>query len=131
MKEIWDLAISGQVLPFTLLLIPVALYWILAMLGTLDLEFLHMDFDSDVDVDVDVDADVSPDVSADATHGPFMGVFQGALRMVNATDVPLMIVLSIMFLMAWMCAMLGNLWFNAGLARRRGAYCASALWRSG
>ena len=42
MKEIWDLATNGQVLPFTLLLIPVALYWLLALLGTLDLDFLDV-----------------------------------------------------------------------------------------
>ena len=49
-KEIWDLATNGQVLPFTLLLIPVALYWLLALLGTLDLDFLDVDLDPGLDI---------------------------------------------------------------------------------
>ena len=122
-KEIWELAISGQVLPFTLLLIPIALYWVLAALGTVDLDFLHFDFDAHVDSDVDVEMDV--DAGGDAGgaengHGPMLGAFQGALKLVNATDVPLMIVLSILFIMMWMCAMLGNLWFNADEGNVRG-----------
>lgn len=121
MKEIWELAISGQVLPFTLLLVPIAVYWLLAALGTLDLNFLDFDFDHDVGVDVDTDVDTDLDAGGDSSssdsgqgHGSLMGIFHGALKAVNATDVPLMIVLSILMIMMWMCAMLGNLWFNSG-----------------
>ncbi|MFP6881689.1 MAG: hypothetical protein VCA34_12105 [Roseibacillus sp.] len=56
-KGIWDLAISGQVLPFTLLLVPIILYWLMAAIGALDLEFLNVDFDAHVDTDIDVDVD--------------------------------------------------------------------------
>ena len=108
-------------LPFTLLLIPVGLYWLLAALGTLDLNFLDFDFDHDVDLDADVDGglDVDADGGAEAAgegavHGPFLSAFQGALRLVNATDVPLMIVLSILIVMMWICAGIGNILFNPG-----------------
>lgn len=131
MKEIWDLAISPQVLPFTLLLVPVALYWFLAVLGAVDLDFLHVDFDSHVETDVHVDldpggvdagahADAGGGGGADTGHGPFLGAFHGALKAVNATDVPIMIVLSILLIVTWVCAMLGNHWFNAEGANLRG-----------
>lgn len=112
MKEIWDLAISGQVLPFTLLLIPVFLYWLLAALGTVDLNFLDVDIDAEVDVDADLDVDAGD--ATGAAHGPFMEGFHGALKLVNATDVPLMIVLSILIVMMWFCAGIGNMILNPG-----------------
>ena len=99
MKEIWNLAISPQVLPLTLLLVPVALYWLLNVLGAVDLDFL--------DVDVDTNG-------PDHQEGFLGNLFQGALRLVNATDVPVMIVLSFLSILLWACTMIGNLWFNAG-----------------
>jgi hypothetical protein len=123
-KEIWDLAISGQVLPFTFLLLPIGLYWILAALGTLDLHFLHLDVDGHADAQVDAHADAHADGHADggheSGHGHFLATFHGALKLVNATDVPLMIVLSILGIMMWGCAMLGNLWFNPQDTNLRG-----------
>ena len=93
MKELWDLAIGPQVLPFTLLLLPVFLYWLLAALGTLDLDFLNVDLDADVDMDVDGDLDVDAagvgDGAPDGGPGVFMSGLHGALRAVNATDVPM------------------------------------------
>lgn len=109
----WDLAISAQVLPFTLLLIPVALYWLLAGLGAVDLDMFNVDFDTDLDVDVDADPGAMDGGEHGHAHSAGLGLFQSALKAVNATDVPLMLVLSIFFIMMWVCAMLGNLWFNA------------------
>jgi len=98
-KEIWNLAISPQVLPLTILLVPVALYWVLNVIGVLDLEFLDADFNSD-----GID-------NPDTTAGQWL---QGALRIVNAKDVPVMVVFSILVILLWACAMLGNLWLNPG-----------------
>ena len=109
MKEIWNLAISPQVLPLTLLLVPVALYWVLNMLGVLDLEFL----------DAEVDAD-GPDES-DSTMSQWL---HGALRIVNAKDVPVMVVLSVLVILLWACAMIGNLWFNPGAGALAGGIIA-------
>ena len=114
MKEIWDLAISGQVLPFTLLLIPVILYWILAVLGALDLDFLDVDLDTEIDVDAELDADGIGAADAGHGNGIFMSCFQGGLRAINATDVPLMLVLSILAVMMWICAGIGNMILNPG-----------------
>ena len=99
MKEIWNLAISPQVLPLTILLVPVALYWLLNVLGAVDLDFLDVDFDHD-----------THGAHHDSSHDSW---FHGALRFVNATDVPVMIVLSVLVILLWACAMIGNLWFNA------------------
>lgn len=118
MKEIWDLATSAQVLPFTLLLVPIVLYWALASLGALDLDFLNVDTDADLDVDPGMDIEGGADGdgggadAGDYGHGPFLGIVHGALKVVNGTDVPIMAVLSFLFIFLWLCAMLGNLWFN-------------------
>jgi hypothetical protein len=107
-KEIWNLAISPQVLPLTILLVPVALYWLLNVLGAVDLDFL--------DVDVDVDAHGAHGAGHhDANHDSSShdSWLYGALRIVNATDVPVMIVLSFLVILLWACTMVGNVWFNA------------------
>ncbi len=96
-KEIWNLALSPQVLPLTLLLVPVALYWLLNLLGAVDLDFL--------DVDIDTDGPDHQDSTGTWLHS--------ALRMVNATDVPVMIVLSVLVILLWACTMIGNVLFNA------------------
>lgn len=101
MKEIWNLAISPQVLPLTILLVPVAIYWLLNVLGAVDLDFLDVDFDTHGHHHHD---------HHDTSHVSWL---HGALRLVNATDVPVMIVLSILVILLWACTMIGNLWFNA------------------
>lgn len=123
MKEIWDLAISPQVLPFTLLLIPIALYWLLAIVGLVDMDFLDtgIDLDVDTDIDVDVDADVDVDTDMDTGHhAPGAGILHGALRIMGATDIPIMAMLSIIFILLWALTMLGNLWFNPDQASSLG-----------
>jgi hypothetical protein len=40
----------------------------------------------------------------------------GALRVLNAQGVPLMMVLSMLVTYLWGCSMLGNSWFNKGLS---------------
>ena len=113
MKEIWNLAISPQVLPLTILLVPVALYWLLNVLGAVDLDFL----------DVDLDHHGGHDSHHDSSHDSW---FHGALRFVNATDVPVMIVLSVLVILLWACAMIGNLWFNTQQSGMTGSIIAVA-----
>ena len=101
---IFELSISAAVLPFTLLLIPIALYWGLCLVGMLDFEFLDVDFDMDAEGGEGGEAEGGSNFLGDSFHT--------ALKAVNATDVPVMIVLSILVIMLWCCTMLGNLWFN-------------------
>lgn len=97
MKDIWELAISAPVLPMTILLVPIGLYWLLSMLGIVDLEFLDVDFDADTD-------------GGDDAQG--LGFLQSMLKIVNASDIPVMIVLSFLIIILWTVTMVGNQFFN-------------------
>ena len=97
-------------LPLTILLVPVAIYWLLSIIGAVDHDALGVDFDS-----------------GDAHHAsdsPFFEVMHGALRILNAKGVPLMIVLSLLIVYLWGGAMLGNLWFNPALGNGIGSLVA-------
>jgi hypothetical protein len=105
-KEIWNLAISTPMLPLTLLLVPVSIYWLLSIVGAVDHDLFGVDLDA-----------------ADSHHGdshPMAELMHGALRILNAKGVPVMMVLSILIAYLWGCSMLGNLWFNPGLAGGKG-----------
>lgn len=77
----------------------------LCLVGMLDFEFL--------DVDFNLDSEGGESGGDNGSGSNFLGEsFHTALKAVNATDVPVMIVLSILVIMLWCCTMLGNLWFN-------------------
>ena len=109
MKDIWDLAISAPVLPMTILLVPIGLYWLLSMIGIVDLEFLDVDFDGDSD-------------GGDDTPG--LGFLQSVLKLVNASDIPVMIVFSILIVLLWTVTMVGNQFFNPNIESGIGAAVA-------
>ena len=106
MKEIWDLATSGPMLPMTILLVPVGIYWLLSIVGAVDHDILGLDLDS-------MDGHQGHDVN---DGHPFSEFMHGALRILNAQGVPVMMVLSILIAYLWGCSMLGNLWFNKGFS---------------
>lgn len=99
MREIWELAISAPVLPFTILLVPVAIFWLLSVIGAVDHDLFGVDFDG-------------PDGGHNHDHPVFEWI-HGSLRILNAREVPVMIVLSILIIFLWGGTMLGNHWFNA------------------
>lgn len=90
-------------LPMTILLVPVGIYWLLSIVGAVDHDILGMDLDG-----------------VDGHHGhdghPATEFMHGALRILNAQGVPVMMVLSILIAYLWGCSMLGNLWFNKGFS---------------
>ncbi len=100
MKEIWEQAIIGYNLPLTILLGLVLLFWIVSLLGV-------GDFDADLDVDLDLDADGGAGGQAEGTFG-FL------LRVVNAQDIPLMLVLSLLSIFMWAIAIASNFYLNPG-----------------
>jgi len=118
-KEIWDLATSTPMLPLTILLVPVAIYWVLSILGAVD----HDHFGG-VDLDGSIDAQHHGGGGDGHSHSgdghPLGEVMHGALRMLNAQGVPLMMVLSVLVAYLWGCSMLGNLWFNKALSGSTG-----------
>ncbi len=86
MKEIIELALSPWILPLTILLAVSGVYWLLAVLGTLDMDFLNIDLDTDIDADGNVSSD---------------GFLASSLKLVNGADVPFMLVISMLKLMMW------------------------------
>lgn len=100
MSEFIQQALLPYNLPLTILMGAVTVFWILSLLGTIDLDGL--DFDFDTDTDVDLDTEVS------AGHN-YLGT---ALKFVNAQDVPIMMVLSLLTLFMWVFSILMNSVFN-------------------
>ncbi|MGC6466634.1 MAG: hypothetical protein ACON38_00025 [Akkermansiaceae bacterium] len=100
MKEIWDQAILSYNLPLTVLLGLVFFFWVVSLLGI-------GDFDTDLDADIDVaaDADVDGNVQSE-------GAFGFILRLVNAQDIPVMLVLSLLALFMWAFSLTLNFYFN-------------------
>ena len=97
--------ISFPVVVFTFLLAIIIVYWLLAMLGAVDIEMF--DADLDLDVDVDVDVDIEPDMDVGATVDPDLdseglsGV-TGFMLKWGLTGVPVTVVVSILIASSWL-----------------------------
>ncbi|PIE41871.1 MAG: hypothetical protein CSA47_02445 [Gammaproteobacteria bacterium] len=95
MNEFIVLITTFPVIVPTFLLAVVSLYWLLVLIGTLDMEF----FDIDVDIDSDTDA------SIDDSGG--LGAF---LANWGLTGVPFSLVISLMVVLIWLiCAVVMSL----------------------
>ncbi|MBK1829903.1 DUF1449 family protein [Verrucomicrobiaceae bacterium R5-34] len=101
MKELWEQSILSYNLPLTVLLGLLIIFWALALIGTFDIDSL--DFDIDTDIDGDLDTDVS------AGSGGFLTAI---LKFVNATDVPIMMVVSFLSLFMWVISIISNYALN-------------------
>ncbi len=98
---------------FTFMLAIIIVYWLLAMLGAVDIDMFDADVDLDVDIDVDVDVDFDADVGADggadvgATVDPdfdpesLRGI-TGFMLKWGLTGVPVTVVVSILVASAWL-----------------------------
>ena len=95
MKEIWEQALLSYNLPLTLLLGLLFLFWMVSLLGVFDLD----SFDGEVDGGEVEGSD---------------GVLGFLLRAVNAQDVPVMMVLSVLALFMWLIAIASNYYLNPG-----------------
>lgn len=97
MKELWEQATQVYNLPLTVGLIFFCAYWVISSIGIFD-------FDTDVDVDLDLDAD--SDVSIDG------GIFSSILNFVNAAEVPVMLILTVLNAFMWAISMSVNEHWN-------------------
>jgi len=114
-EAVWNVAKAALLpinLPFTVLIAGVAFYWLLVVLGTLDFEFGGHDVDLGGGDGADAHAGHGHEAHADAAYDP--GVFQGFLQFLHIGDAPVMVVLSVMAIIAWVFAMLANILFNSG-----------------
>ncbi|MDB4653201.1 hypothetical protein OAE39_02900 [Akkermansiaceae bacterium] len=100
MKELWDIAIQPHNLPLTCVVGLFMVYWSICILGVFGIDT----FDIDLDADLDGDAE-----------GVVPSPVAAALRFVNATEVPLMAVLTILSVFMWVSSMMGNYYFNPEL----------------
>lgn len=67
MKELFEYTFSGINLIPTILLIFVLIYWLIVLIGLIDMNSIDVDVDTDADLDMDTDIDVDTDVHVD-TH---------------------------------------------------------------
>ncbi|MDB6080475.1 MAG: hypothetical protein JWO82_4222 [Akkermansiaceae bacterium] len=134
MKEIWDLAISPAMLPLTILLVPVGIYWLLSVIGAAGHGVFHGHGGHGGHVGGhhhDIGGHHHGGAHGHQGHAPGHGghghgshgnddghdspisdFLHGALRILNAQEVPVMIVLSVLVIFLWGGAMIGNLWFH-------------------
>ena len=94
---------SFPVVVYTFLLAIIIVYWLLAMLGAVDIDMFDADVDLDMDVDVDVDVDVDADMDVDAdvdTEG--LGGITGFMLKWGLTGVPVTVVVSILVASTWL-----------------------------
>lgn len=82
-----DLTTGPNLIPSVLVML-VTFYWLMVIVGALDIELF--DFDLSVDADVDVDPGMDVDASVDVDPGTFTGMGFATLRFLNIGQVPLM-----------------------------------------
>ena len=99
--EIWEQAILPYNLPLTLALSLVIIYWLISLFGIVGIDSIDIDLDTDPDLDTDLDS---------SSHIP--GPVASSLRFVNATDVPVFAVLSILITVMWVISMIANYYIN-------------------
>jgi hypothetical protein len=87
MDQLFNVASQFPTVIYTTLLGIVVIYWLIGMLGLIDL-----DFGGDVDVDADIDADIDVNV----------GGLTGLFLTFGLTGVPFTLVISIIILICWL-----------------------------
>ena len=85
MQQVFTVASQFPTVIYTVLLAIIVIYWLVGMLGLIDL-----DFSGDVDIDADVDVDAS------------VGGLTGFLLTFGLTGVPFTLVISIIILVCWL-----------------------------
>lgn len=95
MEQFIESCFSWPSWPASVLLLGVCLYWLLMMLGTVDLDFLDLDLDLDLDVEGEADASILQ-----------FGFIP--LKFLNIGSVPTMLWVSVFSLTGWMVSRLWN-----------------------
>ncbi len=94
MREFLEACFFPWTLPFTVLLVLIALYWLFLILGAVDLEFLDP---------------LIPDIDADDAGG----LFGPLLHWLGIGSVPVMILLSFFIFIGWAISLIANAAVNA------------------
>ena len=88
---------SFPVVIFTFLLAIIICYWLLALLGAVDIEMFDLSFE--VDLDLEVDGDIGTDIDTNATG---LGGVTGFMLKWGLTGVPVTVVVSILVAFSWL-----------------------------
>lgn len=114
MASFWSTLFLPTVLPATLLLGIVLLYWLLVTVGALGTDLIELDLGLDTD-------------GIDAVPA---GVWPAVLNFLHLAEVPVTVVGSVFALLWWTTTMLGHQWLGAELGPAKGvlllAGCAAA-----
>ncbi len=108
-------------LPFTILLGAVALYWIVGLIGLVDLDGLDGGIDGGLDMGGG-EGDGVDGIDGGSDHGDhsFAGAFfNGLLKAVGASDAPLIFVLSVFSVLLWGLNVGANHYFNPEMSNAR------------
>ncbi len=98
MLELLDFSITGiNVIP-TVLMIFVIIYWLIVILGVIDVDTVDVDLDLDVDADMDVEVEI--------------GGLASVLSFFNIGHMPLMIFITFFSLPLWVSTILVNDFFG-------------------
>jgi len=100
MREFLEQALLWYNLPLTILMGVMGCYWLLSFVGTIDLDSLDFDFDTEADGEFDTEVSGGHNV---------LGT---VLKFINAQDVPIMMILSMITLFTWVFAIFSNYLFN-------------------
>ena len=92
MQELIHVSFQGANAIPSFLLVFVIIYWIVVLLGAIDLDFF--------DIDIDIDAD-GPDLDVEVDTGASIGWFNSVLAFFNLGQIPLMIFLSFLVMPMW------------------------------
>lgn len=89
MEQFLESIFAWPTLPATVLLLLITGYWLLVMVGAVDLDFVDLDLHTDVDIDVDV------------AHGSILDIGFVPLRLLNLGYVPLMLWFTVFGVAFW------------------------------
>lgn len=98
-------------LPFTFLLGAVAAYWIIGLIGLVDLDGLDS---------FGVDSEMGG--GDEGIHSSASSVFHGIMKIIGASDAPLIFVISLFSVFLWALNITGNHYFNPGFEAGRATF---------
>lgn len=104
MRELFELSFTPVNAFLSIMCIVMVLYWLLVIFGALDADFFSIEFDAEPVFDADLNTiDVeSPADRASHEGSEGNGFFQDVLKFFHFDELPLMFILSLVFLTMWM-----------------------------
>ena len=99
MQEVFDAAFTPNNLVPTVLLIIILIYWLLVILGAMDVGFLDFDIDADYESDFEIEIDLNTETEIDTEVGSSW--FMEFLSWFNLGKVPFMVFVTCVSIPSW------------------------------